>query len=452
MKIINWFKNRSGKMALSLAQGIGAAAVVGVAGIAAYQMFSSPAVNPDTVFSSQDDDVVYVAGGSSGAYSGVGYGENSGGEVQSGIRVKKSRGMELMEQDALRMKEQPQQTQLDRDEQEVQDFAMGKTTGLGMGQNEANEVNIGKNGDVSGVNAQIAAISAMAEQQKKEAQEKAESAGEAGDVARAAQAALGKGGSSKGWGNMNAGIARANGNNLNSESLQAGGPGSKRGGVLGGKGREADRLAMANKPVGFSSSRDEFLKARQRYAGDTLDDMAKMSASFKDGPHATNEATTSVFMSGGSGTHALSLGDSAVSSLGDTSSDDFTGASLPDLSGAADLAKAYAEAKQQLYKDLEKFKNKIAISAGIAGVFAYIWTWSYNNDMKDTIKKFKEQWADTEMESGNTQGSFADGADKVREKLWQSQAGWFVVNPGYLWGEFKKKYWAEGQEVAKSMK
>ena len=87
MKIINWLKNRSGKMALSMSQGIGLAAVVGVAGVAAYQMFSSPEVNPDTVFSSHDDDVVYVAGGSSGAYSGVGYGENNGGEVQSGIRT-----------------------------------------------------------------------------------------------------------------------------------------------------------------------------------------------------------------------------------------------------------------------------------------------------------------------------------------------------------------------------
>ena len=70
MNIFKWITGRAGKMALSAAQAVGLSAVVGVAGIAAWQYLDAPADN--TAFNPaaqyNPGEIVYVAGASGGAY------------------------------------------------------------------------------------------------------------------------------------------------------------------------------------------------------------------------------------------------------------------------------------------------------------------------------------------------------------------------------------------------
>ena len=183
MKLINLFKSKTGKMALSAMQAVGLSAAVGVAGIAAWQMMGSssePALN--TVFSSSDDqEVVFVAGGTTGAYASGNYG--AGGEVQSGLRAKMSHDMQLMQADAVRAGE----TDADspafvQQEQQIQAFKMdGASGGLGMGANAANELGMNMGGGLEGVQQQMAAMQAALAAQ----QEAAAAAGQAaaGNVA-----------------------------------------------------------------------------------------------------------------------------------------------------------------------------------------------------------------------------------------------------------------------------
>ena len=85
MKLFNLLKNRTGKMALSTAQTLGLAAVVGVAGVGAWQMLSSGTEgNSDTLFSTAGEpEIVYVTGGGPAAeYNG--YGEGGDGKAGEG--------------------------------------------------------------------------------------------------------------------------------------------------------------------------------------------------------------------------------------------------------------------------------------------------------------------------------------------------------------------------------
>ena len=162
MKLLKLLFNNSGKMALSTLQAMGVAAAVGVAGVAAWQMLAGGSdVNPDTAFSSYDEsEVVYVASGADGGYDNANYGE--GGEVRSGIRVKQSRAMQLMEQDAQRAPLAAADN-LDRQEQEIQAFKMdGSTEGLGMGKNAAKDIGGAMGGDLSAFQQQLAKIEATA--------------------------------------------------------------------------------------------------------------------------------------------------------------------------------------------------------------------------------------------------------------------------------------------------
>lgn len=92
MNIFKWLTGRAGKMALSAAQAVGLSAVVGVAGIAAWQYLDSPADNTAFNPAAQYDpgEVVYVAGASGGAYG-------ANGEVESAFRAKPSKAIEMTE-------------------------------------------------------------------------------------------------------------------------------------------------------------------------------------------------------------------------------------------------------------------------------------------------------------------------------------------------------------------
>ena len=83
MNIFKWITGRAGKVALSAMQAVGLTAVVGVAGIAAWQYLDSPAETNNTFTPAAYDsgEVVYVAGANTGAYAGGSYA--GGGESPS---------------------------------------------------------------------------------------------------------------------------------------------------------------------------------------------------------------------------------------------------------------------------------------------------------------------------------------------------------------------------------
>ena len=89
MNIIKWFKDKAGKIPLSVMQVAGAGAVVAVAGFGAYQYLNSPAEeNNSFAPASYGGDVVYVSAASGGSYG-------SNGEVQTAFHAAPSRAIEL---------------------------------------------------------------------------------------------------------------------------------------------------------------------------------------------------------------------------------------------------------------------------------------------------------------------------------------------------------------------
>lgn len=135
MNIFKWLTGRAGKMALSAAQAVGLSAVVGVAGIAAWQYLDSPADNTAFNPAAQYDpgEVVYVAGASGGAYG-------ANGEVESAFRAKPSKAIEMTEKMTLAQK----QAQAMEDDvipsvsvsPTPSAYQMGATEGLGMNAND----------------------------------------------------------------------------------------------------------------------------------------------------------------------------------------------------------------------------------------------------------------------------------------------------------------------------
>lgn len=135
MNIFKWLTGRAGKMALSAAQAVGLSAVVGVAGIAAWQYLDSPADNTAFNPAAQYDpgEVVYVAGASGGTYG-------ANGEVESAFRAKPSKAIEMTEKMTLAQK----QAQAMEDDvipsvsvsPTPSAYQMGATEGLGMNAND----------------------------------------------------------------------------------------------------------------------------------------------------------------------------------------------------------------------------------------------------------------------------------------------------------------------------
>ena len=135
MNIFKWLTGRAGKMALSAAQAVGLSAVVGVAGIAAWQYLDTPsdntAFNPAAQYDS--GEVVYVAGASGGSYG-------ANGEVESSFRAKPSKAIEMTEKMTLAQK---QAQEMDDDvipsvsvSPTPSAYQMGATEGLGMNAND----------------------------------------------------------------------------------------------------------------------------------------------------------------------------------------------------------------------------------------------------------------------------------------------------------------------------
>ena len=135
MNIFKWLTGRAGKLALSAAQAVGLSAVVGVAGIAAWQYLDTPSDNTAFNPAAQYDpgEVVYVAGASGGSYG-------ANGEVESSFRAKPSKAIEMTEKMTLAQK----QAQAMEDDvipsvsvsPTPSAYQMGATEGLGMNAND----------------------------------------------------------------------------------------------------------------------------------------------------------------------------------------------------------------------------------------------------------------------------------------------------------------------------
>ena len=151
MKILNWFKNRSGKLALSALQTAGLATVVGVAGFGAYNLLSSPgqegALSPSSY---NPGEVVYVAGNAgSGEYLSASYAGQTGGPNESSVRVTANTLSRINAADAQNQaqSDMPQVVAPTRSSAvPSQAYEGGESEGLGMGANIANELGL-KDGD-----------------------------------------------------------------------------------------------------------------------------------------------------------------------------------------------------------------------------------------------------------------------------------------------------------------
>ena len=142
MNIFKWLTDRGGKIALSAAQAVGLSAVVGVAGIAAWQFLDTPTDNTAFNLGGQHNrgEVVYVAGASGGTY-----GEN--GEIQSAFMATPSKAIEMTEKQALAQKQAEEAAEsftipvddVPSSPALAGAYQMGGSEGLGMGGNFANE-------------------------------------------------------------------------------------------------------------------------------------------------------------------------------------------------------------------------------------------------------------------------------------------------------------------------
>ena len=446
MNIIKLLHSKAGKIALSAMQAVGLSAAVGVAGIATWQMVgSSSQPSPNTVFSSNDQEVIFVAGaGGDGVYGGN-YG--AGGEVQSGIRATLSKDMQLMQADAARAK-MSNDPAFVQQEQKITAYTMdGATGGLGMdGGNAAKEIGIDGSANVGSMQQQLAALQASMQAQQKAAADAA--AAGAGDAAKAAAAALGQGGGNK-WG-MASGMARASGSNLNATPLQAGSGVGREGGrvsssgVLGGA--EIAGAANGSDTSGLAGGRKSTSSFGQALAwgeGNNKEQLAflqKQSADItQNRDRAANEGTRAFMaserLSGGIRLNGDTLTTGAASSS-DFSADDIMSGLGAGISGVGDMIELYEKSKEELKESIEDFQRTVGISCAAALVpgLCYAWIWSPYNKTLDKIGDFQEQWGESTFETTSTNAPYSQSAKTVTNAIYN-----------YAWGGLTGTAWWAGK-------
>lgn len=436
MNFSKWLLYKSGNTSLSNLQMAGLAAAVVVAGVAVYQLFSSPAdVNPDTIFSSQDDDVIYVVNSGGGAYQGgtgsANYGE--GGEVRSGLLTRASRDMQLMDLDAQRGINKPSSTALEQDEENVNNVQGGATNGGlggGLGGNFMGGSASQGADPMSSAQDSIAQIQAMMA-----AQQAALANGEVPGAAGAAEAAAGaaengKFGSGHAWGEMNSGIARANGSNLNSTPLQGdGGAGSDRSGSLGGSegagSVSPSQLGDGSRAPKLQLGRDVMLSNDRLGQGKDLESIRRASAKVAANKYRSDNEGSRIFLASSKTSAGISLGGGEQIGAGGSMSDDFK-----DISGALGGLSSFVGDFQSTYEQyqsdannlvtkLRQFRNKL-IGCSFVPLIGKALCIPANNTIKGHIESFNEKWKDYEVEANNTKGRFADKIAGIRSDMWDS--------------------------------
>ncbi|MBO5011646.1 MAG: hypothetical protein J6C49_04235 [Elusimicrobiaceae bacterium] len=217
MNIFKWITGRAGKVALSAMQAVGLTAVVGVAGVAAWQYLDSPAETNNTFTPAAYDsgEVVYVAGANTGAYAGGSYA--GGGESQSSMQIstntlKRLERQEMSQRAAEEMAEYaPDYSASVASSSPTQAYQMGGTEGLGTGANVANEFDL-KNNPMAAMQQSMAGVTDMISQAQAQAQQQAQAAAPGQAPAGAPTLAS----ASKNWGSSGATSGGSSGNVFNS--------------------------------------------------------------------------------------------------------------------------------------------------------------------------------------------------------------------------------------------
>ncbi|MGN0017060.1 MAG: hypothetical protein ACI37O_06980 [Candidatus Avelusimicrobium sp.] len=217
MNIFKWITGRAGKVALSAMQAVGLTAVVGVAGVAAWQYLDSPAEtnNMFTPAAYDSGEVVYVAGANTGAYAGGSYA--GGGESQSSMQIstntlKRLERQEMSQRAAEEMAEYaPDYSASVASSAPTQAYQMGGTEGLGTGANVANEFDL-KNNPMAAMQQSMAGVTDMISQAQAQAQQQAQAAAPGQAPAGAPTLAS----ASKNWGSSGATSGGSSGNAFNS--------------------------------------------------------------------------------------------------------------------------------------------------------------------------------------------------------------------------------------------
>lgn len=244
MNIFKWLTGRAGKMALSAAQAVGLSAVVGVAGIAAWQYLDSPADNTAFNPAAQYDpgEVVYVAGASGGAYG-------ANGEVESSFRAKPSKAIEMTEKMTLAQK----QAQAMEDDvipsvsvsPTPSAYQMGATEGLGMNANDGKGEGLDGNplaaiqGTMSGMKDVISRAQAQAQAQAG-AQNPEEKPGKA-TLASAKRTSAGSAGAGHGQAFNSSFVIQNSGKNTGSRAVAGAGSPEEVGNIFASAQAQANR-------------------------------------------------------------------------------------------------------------------------------------------------------------------------------------------------------------------
>lgn len=267
MNIFKWLTSQSGKIALSAAQAVGLSAVVGVAGVAAFQYLDAPTDNTSFNLGGQYNpgEVVYVAGASGGSYG-------ANGEVQSAFMATPSKAIEMTEKMTLaqkRAEEYDDSVVLSEPApSNPQAYQMGGTEGLGMGANRANEEELKNNPmalaqqSLSGVTDAISRAQAQAQQQAAAAANGQPQQGGAGALASA----------NRDWGSSAAtrGLSGGGGNAFNSSFVvQDSGKGGK-GAAGAGAVQSPDQVAKNFRNQISSIQEGARLRARSNFGQNEL--------------------------------------------------------------------------------------------------------------------------------------------------------------------------------------
>lgn len=456
MKLIKLLTNKSGKFTLSTAQTVGVGAAVAVAGLAAWQMFSTPAASSDTVFSAPEESIVYVANGA-GAYDASANAIGVGGERQSAIRAALSKDYQLMEMDGSRP-----QMEMEQQEDDIKSFKMdGQSEGLGMGKDGGALGNGAAPGgfDMSALQQQMAALQGIAQQQAANAQA-------AGAGAAAADSAATKGGAGDRFA-MAEGMAHANGNNLNADPLQAAAyEGDPRSGTLGGETaadsqtNKEGRLNMTNRPATFKGGRDSFIAESQRF--ETADNLEGYEATARHlaKQEALNASSLSaIYMGSDKVSSRIHVDGDTMESLGGGGSADFD---APDLSGLDSIGGEYRnfvedsrdmiDTLQQFRDDLKKYVCTIPKEKGLRV------RWEAKKDIvatalmekeggiKEKVESFKSKWENDKdrKETAKELGKYVEKCYKKLKKRAKEGYGANYLDKKYK--EYADEYWPDNKK------
>ena len=326
MNILQWLKNKSGKLPITLAQAAGITAVVGAAGFGAMTFLSSPADNTNTFLppSATQEQVVYVA------QSAGGGSYEANGEVGSSFKAAPSRSIQLANQEAVRQA----QTRTLEESSQPAPFAQGSNapqmpqayqlTGADLGQGLGGGKNKDANGSLdafSNIQNQLAGVTQAinnAQAQAGQAQAGQAQAGKPGAPAAAPQAAgqnaAQLASAPRNWGS--GGLTRAGGGSAsaNSFAVQNSGKNARtRGGAPSEMAQAGDAIAQAQAALaqlqeggarmrsqanfgrseGFNEDKDARVAAARRFgnAKGELEFIRKKSAAIASNKtNAANEA------------------------------------------------------------------------------------------------------------------------------------------------------------------